>query len=299
MLEEANRHAAAFRRKSARRSAPVGAMIAAGAVVLLVVLGMIVWVRPSGLFPPDSVEKTERPRDPAKLPQDRGGKSTAQTGKTPRQKTSPGKPPDGDGDVSKTEAKSGATKRGGRVKAILSNPAEPAEPELEAAAGEPAPSPLSVAERAKPEIAVAPAATEPGKLPVPSDAEQDKARKLVDEVHQSEIAAARTAEQRSDLAKKLLLQGRETTGSAADRYMLWTRALELAEEVGDGLTAYEAIDELAGIYEVDGLEMKAKLLTKFSKTPRCPTPGRPGRLGPIAGGGCDRCRERPYRGKIG
>ena len=46
--------------------------------------------------------------------------------------------------------------------------------------------------------------------------------------------------------------------------------------------------------------MKAKLLTKFSKTPRTARlQADLVELGPIAGGGCDRCRERPYRGKIG
>ena len=108
------------------------------------------------------------------------------------------------------------------------------------------------------------------KAPVPSAAEQEKARKLVLEVYQKECDLATEPEAQSALAKKLLASVQGGENGPAERFVLLEMARDLAERGRDWPTAAEAIDELAAGFRVDPVGMKAQVLEAFAKVARMP-----------------------------
>src|SRR6516164_3725658 len=81
-----------------------------------------------------------------------------------------------------------------------------------------------------------------GKAPLPPKAAQDKALKLVLEVFQEDLAAAKEPAARVKLAAELLQQARETKDDQALRYVLLQQARDLAAEGSDANLAFSAID---------------------------------------------------------
>lgn len=108
------------------------------------------------------------------------------------------------------------------------------------------------------------------KSPVPSDAEQEKARKLVLEVYGKEYDRATAPEDQSALSKKLLAGVQQGASGPAVRFVLLTMARELAQRGRDWPTAAEAIDQLAAEFQVDAVGMKAQVLEGFAKLARMP-----------------------------
>src|SRR5579859_1486503 len=100
----------------------------------------------------------------------------------------------------------------------------------------------------------------PAKLPVPSEAAQDKARKLGLEVFNDDLHNAKDPAARAKLAAELLQQGRDTKDDRTLRYVLLQEARDLAAASGDAGLAFNAIDDLARTFAIDPLANKAQAL---------------------------------------
>lgn len=114
---------------------------------------------------------------------------------------------------------------------------------------------------------------EPPRLPpapVPSDAAQQEAWKLIRDVLGAEYDAAKTLTQKQALAKKLLQQATESAGRPAVHFVLLREARDVATEGADGQTAFQAIEQMAGAFQIDARAMKAVALDKFVKMARMP-----------------------------
>src|SRR5207248_225012 len=103
-----------------------------------------------------------------------------------------------------------------------------------------------------------------GKAPVPDQASQAKALKLVLEVFQDDIKAATEPAARVKLAAELLQQGRDTKDDLALRFVLFEQARDLAAKGGDAALAFTAVDEMGKTFAVDVLTHKAAALAVAS-----------------------------------
>src|SRR5437588_9574851 len=82
------------------------------------------------------------------------------------------------------------------------------------------------------------------KAPIPSEADQARARTLIQELYGEEYAKARKDPVAlASLARALLQEGRDTTDDPAGRYVLFREARDLAAQGGDPATALQAVDE--------------------------------------------------------
>jgi hypothetical protein len=106
------------------------------------------------------------------------------------------------------------------------------------------------------------------KAPVPAPDAQEKATTLVREVYKSEYEKAQTSEAKEELARRLIERAAGTS-DATQRYALLRVARDISVEVG-GRTAFEAVDRMAAAYQVDRLDMSAKILAKLSATAIAP-----------------------------
>ena len=111
------------------------------------------------------------------------------------------------------------------------------------------------------------------KMPVPTAPAQQKALSLIREVYGPEWDAAKTNEQKQALAKKLLTKAGESQ-DLTNKYVLLRVARDIATSGGDGLTAYWAIDEMARLFQVDAVIMKADVLYAGAKKARLPADHR-------------------------
>ncbi len=100
--------------------------------------------------------------------------------------------------------------------------------------------------------------------PVPSDADQKDARRLVKEVYSEEYENAKDNEQKQALAKKLLDSARESQNSA-NRYVLLQAVGKLAVKCGDVMSAFSAINEMSRTFQVDPIKMKVDVLGSLPK----------------------------------
>ena len=92
--------------------------------------------------------------------------------------------------------------------------------------------------------------------------------KLGKEVYGDDYSKAETSAEKRDLAKKLLGKARETTDDPTGKFVLLKLARDIALQANDGQTAFQAIDEMAETYQVDALEMKSMVLSKFATAAR-------------------------------
>ena len=104
------------------------------------------------------------------------------------------------------------------------------------------------------------------KAVVPGADAQAEAAKLIKEVYGEEWVAAKTAALKQALAKTLLKKGKETEKDEAGRFVLFRLSRDIATQAGDAETAFQAIDELDQLFQIDPVEMKAVVLTKFVGT---------------------------------
>lgn len=102
------------------------------------------------------------------------------------------------------------------------------------------------------------------KAPIPADAAQAEATKLIKEVYGDEWAKAKTATQKQALAKKLLGKANDSKDEPASRFVLLRLAKDIATQAADGQTAFQAIDAMAETFQIDATEMKVVVLTKFA-----------------------------------
>ena len=108
------------------------------------------------------------------------------------------------------------------------------------------------------------------KTPIPAEAAQAQATKLIKEVYGEEWNKAKTAAEKQALAKKLLGKANESKDDPASQFVLLRLARDIATQATDGQTAFQAIDAMAETFQVNSLEMKTAVLTKcavFLRTP--------------------------------
>lgn len=105
------------------------------------------------------------------------------------------------------------------------------------------------------------------RLPVPDEAAQKPALAAVKEVFRQDLAAAKTAAQQSELAKRMLSTLEEKPEAATANYVLLTQAQSLAVKAFNAEVSRQAIDELAKRYEVDPLSLRATALRDLGKGP--------------------------------
>jgi len=119
------------------------------------------------------------------------------------------------------------------------------------------------------------------RLPVPEGAKVKEALGLVREVFAEEYAAAKTDQQKSALAKKILQEGTTGEHDPISRYALLRVARDLAAIAGDAETALKAVGELDRRYRVDAIAMKAAALAKVADKVRLPADNK--KLLPVLG----------------
>ncbi len=105
--------------------------------------------------------------------------------------------------------------------------------------------------------------------PEPAAGAQKRAEKLIRGLFKEDYSKRAPADQKA-LARKLLRQGIDTPDDPAARYVLLREAREIAARCGDMNTALAAIDESARHYEIDGLELKASVLSTATTLVRSP-----------------------------
>ncbi|MDB5356515.1 MAG: hypothetical protein JWN24_2968 [Phycisphaerales bacterium] len=107
------------------------------------------------------------------------------------------------------------------------------------------------------------------KTEVPNAAALRDARKRVNDVFADEIARAKTVDQKTALAKKMLAASAEMKNDSDARYVLLGIARDLALAAGDfqeALAAVSALDQ----YEIDGIRAKTDVLATASKSIQSP-----------------------------
>lgn len=109
------------------------------------------------------------------------------------------------------------------------------------------------------------ASERPQRLKVPSDAAQQNALKLVNDIYKEEIRAAKTPEAKEALAKMFLEKSHQMTDDVEGRFVLYGLAEDIASQAGDRATAFEVVEETARVYEVDVLELKAETMSRLFK----------------------------------
>src|ERR1043165_941481 len=105
-----------------------------------------------------------------------------------------------------------------------------------------------------------PLAAQEKKIPVPDQAAQDKAFKLVLDIFGDDLNQAKTPALRSKLAATLLAQGKEVKDDPATRYVCYREARDLAAKGADANLALSVIDEINRSYEIDAVLLKAETL---------------------------------------
>jgi len=106
------------------------------------------------------------------------------------------------------------------------------------------------------------------KLPVPDAAAQEQAQQLVREVYGEEYDNAKTAAEKTALAKKMLGQADETAGEPATQFVLLRVARDVAMGASDAETSLAAVDRIAQAFDVDGMAMKEETLQAITKAAR-------------------------------
>lgn len=106
---------------------------------------------------------------------------------------------------------------------------------------------------------------QPPRLPIPSGADVKKAEKTIRELFKADYMKTARAD-RVVLGQKLLEAGKGTKNDPVIRYTLLLEAEGCASVHGDLKTAFAAIDELAGSYEVDADARKAVALAEAKRS---------------------------------
>ena len=86
----------------------------------------------------------------------------------------------------------------------------------------------------------------------------------------TEIQQAKTSADKVALAKRLLAQALDQTGDTAGQYVLMLGAKDLAATARDAQTAFQVVDQMAGVFEVDRFAMKTDILKDWAKEARTP-----------------------------
>jgi hypothetical protein len=107
-------------------------------------------------------------------------------------------------------------------------------------------------------------AAEVKRAPVPDEAGQAKALKLIQDLYKADYAKKKPQDL-LELSAKLLQEAGETKDDPTARFVLLREARDLAAQAGSAPACLEAIDELAKEYDIDALAMKAEWLAATSR----------------------------------
>ena len=106
------------------------------------------------------------------------------------------------------------------------------------------------------------------RVPVPDAAAQQKALDLIREVYGKDLDKAKNSVQKLAVAKRLLEQATRSKGQPASHFVLLREARDLSVRAGMAETALQAIDRMAAVFQIDGLEMKVATIGKLAKSAR-------------------------------
>jgi len=127
--------------------------------------------------------------------------------------------------------------------------------------------PPKIAATEEPKEPVTPDRPEPTtpitRLPIPPTADRQKMLQQLDDVY--DFAKRRTAAEKIQLAKELSDLGKKSQGGPAEKFLLFFKAMELAQSGGDAVLMLEAVDAMSAEFQVDALEGKQKALADFVK----------------------------------
>lgn len=116
---------------------------------------------------------------------------------------------------------------------------------------------------------------DPGKrTAVPGEPARARAEKLIREIFQEDIEAARSPEAAAKLASTLLQQGKDRANDAAHRFELLRLARDLAARAGNAGLALAAVEELAREFDVNAFRSKADTLAALVENIDAPEPSK-------------------------
>ena len=98
--------------------------------------------------------------------------------------------------------------------------------------------------------------------PVPEATAEAAAAKLAKEVYGDEYAAAKTAGDKRQLARKLLSKAGESENDLPGRYVLLRLSRDIAIKAGDIETAFLAVEQIDHFFTVNALDLKREVLVK-------------------------------------
>jgi hypothetical protein len=98
--------------------------------------------------------------------------------------------------------------------------------------------------------------------------------KLVRDVYGEEYAKAKDADSKAKFVSRLLQEARATLDDSTARYVMMKIARDISVQVGDVETALRTAEEIADVYQVDGLKMKMEILDKAANPSRLPAQSR-------------------------
>jgi hypothetical protein len=101
------------------------------------------------------------------------------------------------------------------------------------------------------------------RLPPPTPNLRRESTMAVKEIFGGEMAAAKSAEQRSALAKNLLSHA-ASSSVPADRWVLFSDAMRLASEAGDLESCRQAVRQFSAVFEVDECTLMLEGLTRLA-----------------------------------
>jgi hypothetical protein len=114
-----------------------------------------------------------------------------------------------------------------------------------------------------------PRATTTPRRPIPSKPEQSAVRKLMRELYDDDLKDHSPAG-RLKLADKLLEQSAKSAAQPVDQFVILVAAIDSAVEAANLARAFDAADQLAASFDVDGPALKADAATRVAARPATP-----------------------------
>ena len=119
-----------------------------------------------------------------------------------------------------------------------------------------------------PALALAPVAfaqQDGPKHPIPDEAAQESTRQLIQEIYADELRAAKTSEQKLQLAQKLMKVAKESTSDPAGQFVLLAKVREMAAEMGNVQLVLTTIDEVSKTFAIESLAWTIESLTLIER----------------------------------
>jgi hypothetical protein len=113
-----------------------------------------------------------------------------------------------------------------------------------------------------------------GRVAEPAAEAQDEALQRARDQYKTDLAKARTPDEKHALAKKLLDQAEAAAKNDAAAFALFRLARDIAVEGSDAVTAFAAVDAVADRYQVAVAPIKIDLLATFVRKSRLTPPQR-------------------------